>query len=60
MARHVEAWLKPFLLKDVLGNLMVWPNRLVIPIMPERYTGSLDDLRLKTRGILRVTVVEAR
>ena len=60
MARHVEAWLKPFLVNDVLGNLMVWPNRLVIPIMPESITGPLDDLRLLTRGILRVTVIEAR
>jgi len=60
MARHVEAWLKPFLVSDVLGNLLVWPNRLVIPLMPEEITGPLDDLRLTTRGILRVTVVEAR
>lgn len=60
MARYVEAWLKPFLVNDVLGNLLVWPNRIVIPIMPESVTGPLDDLRLSTRGILRVTAVEAR
>jgi hypothetical protein len=60
MAKHVEAWLRPFLLNDILSNLMVWPNRLVIPIMPESHTGPLDELRLKTHGILRVTVVEAR
>lgn len=33
---------------------------LQIPILPEEFTGSLDRFKLRTKGILRVRVIEAR
>jgi len=56
----IEAWLIPFLKNDILGNMLVWPNRIVIPLMPPDVLGPLDNLQLHTRGVLKVTVVEAR
>lgn len=56
----IEAWLIPFLKNDLLGNMLVWPNRIVIPLMPPDVLGPLDNLQLHTRGVLKVTVVEAK
>jgi len=60
IGQAVEAWLQPFLANNVLGTMFVWPNRLVIPVLPEEDTGPLDKFKLRTQGILRVRVVEAR
>lgn len=55
----IEAWLIPFLKDDVLGNLLVWPNRVVVPLLPPKEIGSLDSFRLQTKGVLKVKVLEA-
>lgn len=41
-----QAWLDPFLRETVTGMLL-WPRRLVIPILPEAVTGPLGDLYLR-------------
>ena len=56
----IEAWLIPFLKNDLLGNMLVWPNRIIVPLQPPDVTGPLDNLELHTKGVLKVTVVEAR
>ena len=40
-------WLDPFL-RDTLASLLVWPNRIVVPILPESQCGSLDHLKLRS------------
>ncbi|GMH38160.1 hypothetical protein BSKO_06044 [Bryopsis sp. KO-2023] len=55
----IEAWLKPFLTNNILGNLLVWPNRIVVPLLPEEVIGPYDTLNLTTKGILRVRVISA-
>ncbi len=49
-AKAVRLWLDPFL-RETLADLIVWPNRIVVPILPEEVTGPLDDLML--RSVLR-------
>lgn len=56
----IEAWLIPFLKNDVLGNMLVWPNRIIVPLLPPSVLGPLDTLQLHTRGVLKVIVVEAK
>ena len=56
----IESWLIPFLKNDLLGNMLVWPNRIIVPLLPPDVTGPLDNLELHTKGVLKVTVVEAR
>eukprot|EP00210_Caulerpa_lentillifera_P004032 g3847.t1 len=56
----IEAWLIPFLKNDILGNSLVWPNRIVIPLLPPEVTGPLDNLKLRTKGVLKVNVIEAK
>ncbi|CAD7701174.1 unnamed protein product [Ostreobium quekettii] len=46
-------------LKDTLANMLVWPQRMVVPILDEAVTGPLDHLQLHSVGLLLVTVVEA-
>ena len=48
------------LLPTILNGFLVWPQRIVVPIMDEKVTGPLDDLQLRHRGILKLTVVEAK
>ena len=45
-AKAVRLWLDPFL-RETLADLIVWPNRIVVPILPEEVTGPLDDLMLR-------------
>ena len=54
-----QAWLDPFL-RETVSGMMLWPKRMVVPILPEEVTGPLDDLYLRRRGALQVDVVEAR
>eukprot|EP00210_Caulerpa_lentillifera_P007137 g6827.t1 len=59
VAEQVRQFLSSFVTDHVFGNVLVWPARVVIPILPERRRGKLDHLQLHTRGVLRVVVVEA-
>lgn len=45
-ASAVKAWLDPFL-RETLVSLLVWPNRIVVPLLPEQDTGPLDKLFLR-------------
>ena len=45
-ASAVKAWLDPFL-RETLVQLLVWPNRIVVPLLPEQDTGPLDKLFLR-------------
>lgn len=58
-AGAIKAWLDPFL-RDTVSGMLLWPRRLVIPILPEAVTGALDELYLRHRGALQVDVIEAK
>eukprot|EP00879_Flechtneria_rotunda_P008728 GHRR01009142.1.p1 GENE.GHRR01009142.1~~GHRR01009142.1.p1 ORF type:complete len:896 (+),score=341.24 GHRR01009142.1:1003-3690(+) len=58
-ARPVAAFLDPFI-RDTLANLLVWPNRIAIPLLPRNVIGSIDDLNLHSIGVLEVEVLAAR
>ncbi|KAK9868031.1 hypothetical protein WJX84_002145 [Apatococcus fuscideae] len=58
-AKAIRLWLDPFL-RETLAQLIVWPNRLVYPILPESVTGPIDFLQLRHVGILQVSVLEGR
>lgn len=58
-ARPVGAFLDPFL-RDTLANALVWPQRVVAPLLPREATGPLDALALRSVGVLAVEVLEAR
>ena len=45
-AKAIRLWLDPFI-RETLTNMLVWPNRLVVPMLPEEATGSLDHLYLR-------------
>eukprot|EP00803_Ostreobium_quekettii_P003529 evm.model.scf_539.6 EVM.evm.TU.scf_539.6 scf_539:36712-52419(+) len=55
----VKDFLTNFVVHHIFGDLLVWPNRIVIPILPEEEIGSIDHLYMHTRGVLRVVVKEA-
>lgn len=57
-ASAVRAWLDPFLRSTVAG-MLVWPRRVVVPILSEEVTGPLDDLYLRHKGALQVDVISA-
>ena len=42
----MRLFLDPFL-RETLADMIVWPNRIVVPILPEAVTGPLDDLMLR-------------
>ena len=46
IAKPIRLWLDPFI-RDTLTNMVVWPNRIVVPMLPEESTGSLDHLYLR-------------
>jgi hypothetical protein len=52
-AKMIQAWLDPFLRSTVAG-MMVWPKRMVVPILGEEVTGPLDDLYQRHKGALQV------
>jgi hypothetical protein len=58
-ARAIQGWLDPFI-RDTIGGMLVWPRRLLVPILDEAVTGPLDELRLRHKGALQVDVLEAR
>lgn len=55
----VKLWLDPFL-RETLTSLLVWPNRIVFPILPESPANNLEDLSVKNVGLLRINIVEAQ
>ena len=57
-AKAVVAWLDPFLRNTITG-MMVWPRRIVVPILPADVTGPLDDLYLRHKGALEIDVLSA-
>jgi hypothetical protein len=58
-AKPVAAFLDPFL-RDTMAAMLVWPNRVVIPVLPESVTGRLEELQLRSVGVLQVDVLQAR
>lgn len=58
-AGAIKAWLDPFL-RETVSGMMLWPRRLVIPLLPEEVTGPLDSLYLRHKGALQVDVIEAK
>ncbi|BDA44378.1 Synaptotagmin-5 [Coccomyxa sp. Obi] len=59
VAKPVRLWLDPFI-RETLTNMVVWPNRIVVPMLPEEVTGPLDHLYLRHVGLLVVHVAQAR
>ncbi|EIE26093.1 hypothetical protein COCSUDRAFT_46488 [Coccomyxa subellipsoidea C-169] len=59
VAKPIRLWLDPFI-RETLSNMIVWPNRIVVPMLPEEATGSLDHLYLRHVGLLVVHVAQAR
>ena len=45
-AKGVRLWLDPFI-RETLTEMVVWPNRIVVPILPEEQAGPLDHLYLR-------------
>ena len=47
-ASAVKMWLDPFL-RDTLASLLVWPNRIVVPLLTENQMppNALDALTLR-------------
>lgn len=43
---NTQAWLDPFL-RETVSGMMLWPRRMVIPLLPEEVTGPLDSLYLR-------------
>ena len=57
-ARAIRLWLDPFI-RTTLTSMVVWPNRIVVPMMPEDVTGPLDSLYLRHQGLLTIDVLQA-
>lgn len=58
-AKAVVAWLDPFL-RDTISGMLVWPRRIVVPMLSEDITGPLDDLYLRNKGALEVDLISAK
>lgn len=58
-AKAIVAWLDPFLRSTVTG-MLVWPRRIVVPILGEEITGPLDDLFLRHKGAFQIDIVSAK
>lgn len=56
----IEKFLQSFLVEHIFGNLLVWPNRFVVPILSPEERGPIDHLYLRTKGMLRVVVKGAQ
>ena len=48
-AKAIRLWLDPFI-RTTLTSMVVWPNRIVVPMLPEASTGPLDHLYLRHQG----------
>lgn len=46
-AKPIRLWLDPFI-RETLTEMLVWPNRMVVPMLPEQQIGSLDHLYLRS------------
>lgn len=57
-ASLVRNWLDPFI-RNTLMELLVWPERIVVPMLPESDTGPLTYLKKRTVGVLKVTLAKA-
>lgn len=57
-AKAVIAWLDPFLRETITG-MLVWPRRIVVPVLPIEVTGPLDELYLRHKGALEIDVISA-
>ena len=44
-----QAWLDPFL-RETVSGMLLWPRRMVVPLLPEEQTGPLDELYLRWVG----------
>lgn len=42
------------LIPQVLNGFLVWPQRIVTPIVDEKYFGSIEDYMLRHQGVLKV------
>jgi hypothetical protein len=42
------------LLPQILDQLLVWPERIVTPLVDEKIMGPLEDLMLHHKGVLKV------
>jgi hypothetical protein len=42
------------LLPNIIEGFLVWPERIVVPILDEDVTGPLTDLMLRHKGIIKV------
>ena len=58
-AKAVVAWLDPFLRETITG-MLVWPRRIVVPVLPIEVTGPLDELYLRHKGALEIDVISAK
>lgn len=56
----IEKFLQSFIVEHIFGNLLVWPNRFVVPILSPEERGPIDHLYLRTKGMLRVVVKGAQ
>jgi Ca2+-dependent lipid-binding protein len=58
-ATAIRSWLDPFL-RSTVAQMMLWPRRMVIPVLDNDVTGPLDELFLRHKGALQVDVIEAQ
>ena len=40
--------------------MLVWPRRIVVPVLPIEVTGPLDELYLRHKGALEIDVISAK
>jgi hypothetical protein len=57
-AKAIRLWLDPFI-RTTLTSMVVWPNRIVVPMAPESVTGPIDHLHLRHQGLLVLNIVQA-
>ncbi|KAL4853134.1 Synaptotagmin-5 [Chlorella vulgaris] len=57
-AGAIKAWLDPFL-RETVSGMLLWPRRMVVPLLDEKLTGPLDDLYLRHMGALQIDVGKA-
>ncbi|KAG2497174.1 hypothetical protein HYH03_004763 [Edaphochlamys debaryana] len=59
LAGPLSAFLQP-LVQDAVASALVWPQRVVVPMLPEAQAGPLEALSLRTRGLLAARVLQVR
>ncbi|KAJ9533893.1 hypothetical protein QJQ45_026980 [Haematococcus lacustris] len=62
--QYIAGVVKPFInhvIDNVLLNMLVWPQRLVVPVLPdEDMAVHVARLAYRSQGVLRVTVISAK